>query len=384
MAHHIAAAPPAAPEIFTAATWDHGVEQAIELVDAVACLETVRGETRDRLSDAVWDLDCGALRQTLARHGRGPLRWLSARWRQADRTIKSVLRNPVAPPLTEVLGDEWQLPPTRFFARMTGGQADEDDTETAQLADVESILGLFLARGAPQRTLRWHYRSEHHSLIAVSNREFYDSKLCIIPSPFTNESGRGIRFHHVPEGIYDSGNTRTNSLEAKRVAEAVMEHARLHPGQTLGVGTFSVAQRRAILDQLELLRRAQPQVESFFSSHLHELFFVKNLENIQGDERDVIFISVGYGRNAAGQMSMQFGPLSSQGGERRLVTFSEIPPGDGSHVNLTSRILSHPGCGSSPPAAGVVHGYYTGAASTRLLVSEMASRRSASSAAWSG
>ena len=217
-----------------------------------------------------------------------------------------------------VVGDERQLPPTRFFARMTGGQADEDDSETAQVADVESILGLFLARGAPQRTLQWHYRSEHHSLIALSNREFYNSKLFIIPSPWTSAAGRGIRFHHIPEGIYDSGNTRTNPMEAKRVAEAVMEHARVHPGQTLGVGTFSVAQRRAILDQLELLRRAQPQAESFFSSHPHEPFFVKNLENIQGDERDVIFISVGYGKNSAGQMSMRFGPLSSQGGERRL------------------------------------------------------------------
>jgi hypothetical protein len=217
-----------------------------------------------------------------------------------------------------VVGDERQLPPTRFFARMTGGQADEDDTEMAQVADVESILGLFLARGVPQRTLRWHYRSEHHSLIAVSNSEFYDSKLCILPSPYTQEAGRGVRFHHVAEGVYDSGNTRTNAVEARHVADAVMEHARRHPRQSLGVATFSVAQRRAILDQLEVLRRSNPQTESFFSAHPNEPFFVKNLENIQGDERDVIFISVGYGKNADGQMAMRFGPLSSQGGERRL------------------------------------------------------------------
>ncbi len=217
-----------------------------------------------------------------------------------------------------VVGDERQLPPTRFFARMTGGQSDDDDAETTQVADVESILGLFLGRGAQQRTLRWHYRSEHHSLIAVSNREFYENKLWILPSPYTHEAGRGVRFNQVTGGVYDSGNTRTNAVEARQVACAVIDHARRHPGQTLGVGTFSVAQRRAIQDQVELLRRSEPDTESFFSAHPHEPFFVKNLENIQGDERDVIFISVGYGRNAAGQMSMRFGPLSNQGGERRL------------------------------------------------------------------
>ena len=219
---------------------------------------------------------------------------------------------------TVVVGDEQQLPPTRFFSRMTGGQADEDDAELAQVADVESILGLFLARGAPQRTLRWHYRSEHHSLIAVSNREFYNDQLFVLPSPYTQEAGRGIRFHYLPEGIFDSGKTRTNAVEALCVAKAVMEHARLHPTQSLGVGTFSVAQRRAIQDQVELLRQIQPQSESFFSGHPSEPFFVKNLENIQGDERDVIFISVGYGKPLQGHMAMRFGPLSSQGGERRL------------------------------------------------------------------
>ena len=121
------------------------------------------------------------------------------------------------------------------------------------------------------------------------NKEFYDSKLCILPSPYTHEAGRGIGFHYVPEGVYDSGNTRTNAVEARRVAEAVMEHPRLHHKQTLGVGTFSVAQRRAILDQLELLRRTDAQTEGFFSAHPNEPFFVKNLENIQGDERDVVF-----------------------------------------------------------------------------------------------
>ena len=217
-----------------------------------------------------------------------------------------------------VVGDERQLPPTKFFAKMTGGQSDDDDAETSQIADIESILGLFTARGMHQRMLRWHYRSRHQSLIAVSNTQFYENKLFIVPSPYTQEAGMGLSFHHVREGTFDSGNTRTNAMEARVVAEAVIHHARRNANRSLGVATFSVAQRRAILNQLELLRRANPDTEPFFHAHASEPFFVKNLENVQGDERDVIFISVGYGRNAQGYMAMAFGPLSSEGGERRL------------------------------------------------------------------
>jgi very-short-patch-repair endonuclease len=218
-----------------------------------------------------------------------------------------------------VVGDERQLPPTKFFSKMTGGQSEEDDDgDGAQVADIESILGLFTARGLPQRMLRWHYRSRHQSLIAVSNSQFYENKLFIVPSPYTQEAGMGLQFHHVPDGVFDSGNTGTNAVEAKTVAEAIIRHARSSPEFSLGVATFSVKQRRAIQDQLELLRRINPDTEPFFHSHPSEPFFVKNLENVQGDERDVIFISVGYGRNAQGYMAMRFGPLSADGGERRL------------------------------------------------------------------
>lgn len=216
-----------------------------------------------------------------------------------------------------VVGDERQLPPTRFFAKMTG-QGDEEDDDGARVEDVESILGLFLARGLPQRMLRWHYRSRHQSLIAVSNSQFYESKLFIVPSPFTMEAGMGLLFHHIPEGVFDSGNSGVNLVEAKVVAEAILRHATSSPELSLGVTAFSVRQRRAIQDQLEILRRLNPGAESFFSSHPDEPFFVKNLENVQGDERDVIFISVGYGRTAQGAMAMRFGPLSAEGGERRL------------------------------------------------------------------
>lgn len=218
-----------------------------------------------------------------------------------------------------IVGDERQLPPTRFFSKALGDEGDRDDDEGgAQASDVESILGLCRARGLPERMLRWHYRSRHQSLIAVSNQQFYDGKLFIVPSPYTSEAGVGLRMHHLPEAIYDRGNTRANPKEAKAVALAVLAHAQNTPQLTLGVATFSTAQRRAIFDELELLRRQHPETEGFFADHPAEPFFVKSLENIQGDERDVILISVGYGRDTQGHMTMNFGPVSNDGGERRL------------------------------------------------------------------
>jgi very-short-patch-repair endonuclease len=217
-----------------------------------------------------------------------------------------------------VVGDERQLPPTKFFAKVTGSQDDDSEGDGAQVADIESILGLFRARGLPQRMLRWHYRSRHQSLIAISNSQFYENKLFIVPSPYTQEAGMGLQFHHVANGVFDSGNSNTNHEEAKAVAAAIIRHAGQSPEHSLGVATFSVAQRRAIWDQLELLRRNHPECEAFFNAHPSEPFFIKNLENVQGDERDVIFISVGYGRNVQGYMAMRFGPLSAEGGERRL------------------------------------------------------------------
>lgn len=219
-----------------------------------------------------------------------------------------------------VVGDPKQLPPTAFFSKMTANGADDDEDESGRVGDIESILGLFTARGLPMRMLRWHYRSKHQSLIAVSNRQFYESKLFIVPSPYTAEAGMGLRFHHIPNGLFDAGATRTNQVEAKIVAQAIVAHAREHLNLSLGVAAFSAAQRRAILDQLEVLRRTlPPETEAFFQAHHAEPFFVKNLENVQGDERDVIFISVGYGPTVpGGRVPMRFGPLGSEGGERRL------------------------------------------------------------------
>ena len=221
-----------------------------------------------------------------------------------------------------VVGDSRQLPPTRFFARMTSDVSEPEDEDAsasvAEAKDIESILGLCCARGLSQTMLRWHYRSRHHSLIAVSNHEFYENRLFIVPSPHSAASGLGLGFNHVPEGVFDSGASGTNRVEAKAVCRAVIEHARQSPGLSLGVAAFSVRQQQAILDELELLRRENPDTESFFSGHADEPFFIKNLENVQGDERDVIFISVGYGKDAHGYLAMRFGPLSMEGGERRL------------------------------------------------------------------
>ena len=215
-----------------------------------------------------------------------------------------------------VVGDDRQLPPTSFFDSIT--QSEDEEDENSVTADIESILGLMRAAGCPDRMLRWHYRSRHESLIAVSNHEFYNNGLVVFPSPDSGRQGSGLQYHHNPNSVYDRGRSRTNRKEAEEVAASVMEHARQHPDLTIGVAAFSTAQMQAILDEMEKMRRQDTSCESFFGAHPEEPFFVKNLENVQGDERDVIFISVGYGRDANGAVSMNFGPLNKDGGERRL------------------------------------------------------------------
>ena len=216
---------------------------------------------------------------------------------------------------TVVVGDTKQLPPTNFFDQISG---NPNENEANITADQESVLGLFAAQGAPARMLRWHYRSRHESLIAVSNQEFYDSRLVVFPAAGYESEARGLVFHHLPSTEYGRGGARSNKGEATAVAEAVLRHAKDFPHLTLGVAAFSVAQRDAIEMQLEDLRRRDGTCEAFFNSHVHEPFFVKNLENVQGDERDVILISIGYGKTKDGYLAMSFGPLNRDGGERRL------------------------------------------------------------------
>jgi very-short-patch-repair endonuclease len=214
-----------------------------------------------------------------------------------------------------VVGDSKQLPPTSFFDSLTG--LDEAAEEENVTADIQSILELCKARQMPERMLRWHYRSRHESLIAASNRLFYHDNLVVFPSAGGPEP-LGLVYHHLPATYYERGTTRTNPQEAAAVAEAVLAHARTTPWLTLGVVAFSSAQRQAIQDALDGLRRQQPEAEAFFGRHAHEPFFIKNLENVQGDERDVMLISLGYGRTKDGTVTLNFGPLGREGGARRL------------------------------------------------------------------
>ena len=216
-----------------------------------------------------------------------------------------------------VVGDSRQLPPSRFFSKMMEDDTEEGDGQVTP-SHLESVLGLCVARGVPQRMLRWHYRSRHHSLIAVSNQEFYENQLCVIPNPTAVRDGLGLQFRLVANGRFDRGATATNRREAIAIADAVIEHARTRPTKSLGVAAFSVAQRDAIRNELEARLRKAPELEEFFSTSYPERFFVKNLENVQGDERDFIFISVGYAPDPSGAMTMNFGPLGTDGGERRL------------------------------------------------------------------
>ena len=221
-----------------------------------------------------------------------------------------------------VVGDKKQLPPTNFFANLGGDPSDDDDDPSdPATADLESVLGLCESRGLPSRMLRWHYRSRHESLIAVSNRQFYDDRLFIVPSPLVDgEVGDeiGLSMQFIEDGWYDRGRSRVNRPEAAAVAAAVMRHASQTPGRSLGVATFSAAQRDAILDELELRRREDDSAEDFFAPGGPMPFFVKSLENIQGDERDVIFISIGYAKDRDGYFAQNFGPLNRDGGQRRL------------------------------------------------------------------
>ena len=214
-----------------------------------------------------------------------------------------------------VMGDTQQLPPTSFFDQMS--DADSDEEEATSL-DMESILHL-CKLSFPVKMLKWHYRSRHESLITVSNREFYDDDLLVYPSPSHSDPELGLKFHYNPNTQYLRGASSKNPLEAKDVVDEIFNHfAKYGDTKSLGVGTFSVAQKNAILEELEVRRKEHPEYEPLFSDNKEERFFVKNLETIQGDERDVILISVGYGYDQDGKMSLNFGPLNQDGGERRL------------------------------------------------------------------
>lgn len=216
-----------------------------------------------------------------------------------------------------VVGDPKQLPPTNFFAVQSGTvNAPIGEDGLPLYEDSQSILEEVMGAGVPQSRLKWHYRSAHESLITFSNVQFYDADLYTFPSVETDSLESGLHFEYVENGIYEGKGL--NLVEARRVADAVVEHIKTKPELTLGVGTFNMRQQLAIQDELEVRRREDPSIESFFDKSKAEPFFVKNLENIQGDERDVIFLSVTYAKASDGKMRYNLGPLNGENGWRRL------------------------------------------------------------------
>lgn len=218
---------------------------------------------------------------------------------------------------TIIVGDPKQLPPTNFFGR----NEDEEEVEEHE-RDLESILDEAKTAGIPVRDLRWHHRSRNESLIAFSNHYYYHNRLITFPSPQVED--RAVSLRSVPTGVYDRGKSRTNKVEARAVADEAVKRMRswlkLPEGDrpTIGVITFNAQQQSLIQDFLDEARRDIPQLEWFFADDRIEPTVVKNLENVQGDERDTILFSITFTEDAAGKRTMDFGALNRDGGERRL------------------------------------------------------------------
>jgi very-short-patch-repair endonuclease len=213
-----------------------------------------------------------------------------------------------------MVGDPKQLPPTAFFDRAESG-LDDEDVET----DLESILDECMGANLPTMNLAWHYRSRHESLIAFSNHRYYGGGLVTFPSPVTED--RAVSFHHI-KGVYEKGGARTNKAEAKALVADIVARLKLPSFReskfTIGVVTFNTEQMNLIEDLLDEERRKDPSLEPYFSEMELEPLFVKNLESVQGDERDIMYFSITFGPDLAGAVSMNFGPMNRDGGERRL------------------------------------------------------------------
>lgn len=221
-----------------------------------------------------------------------------------------------------LVGDEKQLPPTNFFSKVETDTPFSDDDEASGAGvgkDLESILGLGMVRMPHRFSLRWHYRSAHESLISFSNEKFYDNLLRVFPSAHTGRQDIGVQWRYVG-GRYQRGAGRINPDEVRAVVDEVVAHARTNPSKTLGVGTFNMPQQIAIEDELERRQRESRDdaLDAFLSKEKSEPFFVKNLETIQGDERDVILLSVTYGLDPNGRVFQNFGPVNRDGGWRRM------------------------------------------------------------------
>jgi transcription elongation GreA/GreB family factor len=213
-----------------------------------------------------------------------------------------------------VVGDPKQLPPTSFFSKMNQGSDEEEFSTT----DAESILDVCSSHFRPIRSLRWHYRSQHHSLIAFSNKNFYRSNLIVFPSPYGQGGRLGVRAFYLSDAIYENN---SNLREVKRVVDAVVEHILTRSDESLGVVTLNIKQRdlisELVAERLNSLSEAGAYKEHW--QEKGEPLFIKTLENVQGDERDAIIISTTFGRPSGSTVVRQnFGPISKQGGWRRL------------------------------------------------------------------
>ncbi|WP_211316055.1 DUF3320 domain-containing protein [Mangrovibacterium marinum] len=209
-----------------------------------------------------------------------------------------------------VVGDPKQMPPTSFFST---NRYDEDNLDKE---DLESILDDCLALSIPSKHLLWHYRSKHESLIAFSNSNYYDNKLMTFPSP--DDLTSKVNNVHV-EGFYDRGKTRQNKFEAVAIVDEVIRRLSdpLLSKRSIGIVTFSSVQQTLIEDLLNEELKNHPELDAI-AMESQEPIFVKNLENVQGDERDVILFSMGYGKDKEGKLYYNFGPLNREGGWRRL------------------------------------------------------------------
>lgn len=212
-----------------------------------------------------------------------------------------------------VVGDSRQMPPSNFFTAELSGE--DKDEEMGDVSDFESILDLCSA-SFPQIRLKWHYRSRHESLIAFSNNYFYDNELVTFPSAAADKKWEGVDFYHV-DGVFDH-HSGSNRIEAEKIVDLIYENFERFPERSLGVVAFSIRQQGLIETLLYKRRRENPEFEAFFAKDKSEPFFIKNLETVQGDERDTVIFSVGYGPDREGRIIYNFGPLNNEGGERRL------------------------------------------------------------------
>ncbi|MDY9920263.1 MAG: DUF4011 domain-containing protein [Synergistota bacterium] len=218
-----------------------------------------------------------------------------------------------------IAGDSKQLPPTNFFSTSTSSDDDYDTDDEDEYGDIGAYESVLDEAGLlPERTLLWHYRSRHEHLIAFSNMKIYKNKLITFPANKDKVPDNGVEYVYVKDGYYDRGGKKGNVIEAKKVAEMVFEHFKKYPNRSLGIITFGEVQQMAIDTAIRDMRLRNQSYEHFFKEDSDEPFFIKNLENVQGDERDAIIFSIGYAKDAAGVFRMNFGPLSKSGGERRL------------------------------------------------------------------